>query len=153
MYNVTNIYPNKTCLCHFKSVGKTNSFVYIEAITEEQENKIDKSHLYYGETCFIKDNNVAIKAKNIYFYGTIDFTEEECDFIEKLNLINDDHNVIYSTFNFDTSTINTENQILKRYDTWDALLWFMYNYCLIGKPERVIVYKVNKPIKIKRNAI
>lgn len=120
----------------------------MESITEKDEEKIDKSVIYYNEIRYVKDENTIIRAKDIYLYGKVDFdNDDDLDFIKKFNLINSsikDNNMMHANFNYDNGTCTTINGIIKTTSTWDAIEWFMYNYALIGKPERIIVYKKHK---------
>lgn len=119
----------------------------MKPITEEEENRIDKSKIYYGSIRY-DNNGEIIKAEDIYLYGTVDFnSNEDLDFIERFNLVDERGNHIYSTFDYNKGCFTTINGIPKMYETWDAINWFKYCHCLIGKPERIIVFKDNKIIK------
>lgn len=125
---------------------KGKSFIVImEPITEKEEEHIDKSSKYYGEIRHVKNDNTIISAKDIYLYGEVDFNkEDDLSNIERFNLIDNDieaRNLIYANFDFDKGSFTTINGVAKAYPTWNPILWFMYNYVLIGKPERIIVYR------------
>lgn len=128
------------------------SIVIMEAITEEEEQRIDKSPKYYGEIRHVRSDNYIIPAKNIYLYGEVDFNnQDDVNNIKRFNLINmdlDACNWIYSNFNFDKGYFTVIDGVAKGTPTWNALRWFMYNYVLIGKPQRIIVYKC--PVGMKR---
>lgn len=117
----------------------------MEAITEKEELRIDKSAKYYGEIRYVKNDDTIIPAKHIYLYGEVDFNnEDDLANIEKFDLIDDDieaRNFIHANFDFEKGCFTTVNGIAKTYTTWNPILWFMYNYVLIGKPQRIIVYK------------
>lgn len=117
----------------------------MEAITEKEEQRIDKSAKYYGEIRYVKNDDIIISAKHIYLYGEVDFNnEDDLANIEKFDLIDNDieaRNLIYANFDFEKGCFTTVNGIAKTYTTWNPILWFMYNYVLIGKPQRIIVYK------------
>lgn len=122
----------------------------MKSISEIEEQKIDNSIKYYNTIRYIEDNGNIVPAKDIYLYGEVDFdNEEDIDNIEKFNLINtlSSHNWMYSNFNFEKGCFTTINGISKGCFTNDALVWFMYNYVLIGKPKRIIVYNH----RIKKN--
>jgi len=124
----------------------------MEPITEEEEQRIDKSSKYYGEIRHVKEDGYIIPSKDIYLYGTVDLdNEEDIKYIEKFNLIDTKPyacNWIYSNFDFDKGCFTTIDGIAKGYSTQDAFIWFLFNYVLLGKPERIIIYNypVNKII-------
>lgn len=123
-----------------------NTYMLMHSITEEEEQKIDKVHDY-----FIGD--VTIPNSDIYLYGTVDLnSKSDIKFIQKKPIVSEDvydAAVIITSFDYDKGTITTND---KGTDypwahTWDRLKWFKYNYCWIGKPERVIIYKCNGSTK------
>lgn len=117
----------------------------MEAITEQQENRIDKSKTYYGDIRFEHDDGVIVQAKDIYLYGELDFDNpEDIHNIERFNLINPDGEWMYSNVNYDKGNFTTIDGIAKQFQTWNALKWFRYCHILIGKPKRIIVYKCPK---------
>jgi len=142
--NLLGIRPNGVVLYHTEII-KRRSYVVMEAITEQQENRIDKSKIYYGDIVYKRKDGVIVQGRDIYLYGEVDFNNpEDISNIERFNLINEDNNFIFSNFNYDKGTYTTIDGKPKRFITYDPLLWFKYNYCLLGKPARVIVYKCPK---------
>lgn len=118
----------------------------MEAITEEQEKRIDKSSDYFGSIQYRCKHGV-IPQKDIYLYGQVDLTnQDDIQMIKKCNLIDNDNldNFIYKSFDYKTGIIKTEDDVTKITVCTSPLEWFKYNYCLIGKPERIIVYKLLK---------
>ena len=84
---------------------------------------------------------------SIYCYGDIDLSDKEnVEYIKKFNLINQDDfsNTIHSNFNYEKGTVEYEDKIPKTYSTNDVMLWFKYNYLLIGKPKNILIYKCKK---------
>ncbi len=148
MISLLGIRPNGTVLYRSNNRKDGKFTIVMESITEKDEEKIDKSVIYYNEIRYVKDENTIIRAKDIYLYGKVDFdNDDDLDFIEKFNLINSsikDNNMMHANFNYDNGTCTTINGVIKTTSTWDAIEWFMYNYVLIGKPERIIVYKKHK---------
>ena len=49
----------------------------MEPITDKQEERIEKSKLYYGSIKFVKNKDIVIPAKDIYLYGDVDVNSEE----------------------------------------------------------------------------
>ena len=42
-----------------------------------------------------------------------------------------------------TGEVKFEDNIKYR-PTWDEFEWFKYNYCLIGKPQRIVIHECDK---------
>lgn len=136
-------------LCRTEFIKGKPSGVYIEAITEEQEARIDKAAKYYGAIRYERPDGVIIDAKHIYLYGELNFEDKNDLYqIERFNLINDEGNYIYSNFDYDKGCFTTIDGKAKSFPTWNSILWFKYCHCLIGKPQRIIVYR-NPIIKRK----
>ena len=124
--------------------SKRKAFVIIKPITEEEENEIDKSERITGSVSY-KNGSRTINGNDIYMYGKVDLNDEsDVELINKFNLIDEEGGHVYSHFDFDKGVAETVNGRLHYYTTFNPLLWFKYCYCLIGKPERIIVYKDSK---------
>lgn len=125
----------------------------MEAITEKEEQRIDNAPKYYGEIRHVRSDGYVVSAKDIYLYGEVDFNnDDDVNNIKRFNLINTDINAcnwIYSNFNFEKGCFTIIDGVVKGSPTWNALRWFMYNYVLIGKPQRIIVYKCPTVMKKK----
>ena len=128
----------KTILCRIKTMG---SLVYtvMRPITEEQEKTLD------SDEQIVIDGNI-INKDNIYCYGEFDVTNSEyIEYIKKFNIINfDEVNSVHSNYNFEEGNVTIENNITKTYSCYDVVKWFKYNYLLIGKPNRILIYKCKK---------
>lgn len=140
MAKVVNLFGirEKAILCRIKTIG---DFVYIvmKEITDEQEKQLDELEA-------ITINNKIIGKDEIYCYGEIDVNnEEDLKYIKKFNIINlDAENSIHSGYNYEKGNVIIEGNIPKMYSTWNPIEWFKYNYLLIGKPKRIIIYKCKK---------
>lgn len=131
-------------LCRSELIKGKPSSIVMEAISEAQENRIDNSSKYFGEIRYERNDKVIIPAKDIYLYGEVDFNnEEDIKNIERFNLIDkeDSGNWIYSNFNYEKGCYTSIDGHAKGYNTWDCIKWFKYCYVLLGKPQRIIVYK------------
>ena len=128
----------KAILCRIKLMG---TFVYtvMRPITEEQEKILDRD-----EQIDI-DGNI-ISKDNIYCYGEFDVTNsEDIEYIKKFNIINlDEVNSVHSNYNFEEGNVVIEGNVAKTYSCYDVVKWFKYNYVLIGKPNRILIYKCKK---------
>lgn len=107
-------------------------------LTKEQYVNLDKEEI-------IEINNKSIDKKNIYAYGEININlEEDVNYIKKFRLIDSDNGGnMYSTFDY-TKGEATFEEIVKTKNTFDSIEWFKYNYCLIGKPDYILIYKCKK---------
>lgn len=128
-------------ICHIDIIKNHRIPVVMEPITEEQELRIDKSAKYYGAIQFERKDGVIVAAKDIYLYGEVDFNNDDLDLIERFKLIDEDGNWIYSNFDYEKGNFTTIDGIAKGYPTWNLINWFKYCHVLIGKPQRIIVYK------------
>lgn len=128
----------KAILCRSKVMGDVIYSVMRE-ITEEQEKELDDIES-------IELDGKVIDKSNIYCYGQLDVNnEEDVNYIRKFNIINlDAENPIHSDYNYERGNVRIDGNIAKTHPTWDAFEWFKYNYLLIGKPKRIIIYKCKK---------
>ena len=120
--------------------------VIMEAIDDKTEEEID-AIIKYGGNVTLKSKNIIDKT-NIYVYGDIN-VESKTDilYLQKFkNIILNPYNsctFIPTGFDFKKGTYT--------YDECDGpakgspfqsnyLKWFKWNYCLIGKPKKIIIY-------------
>lgn len=112
------------------NINGTGDKVFMRAITEQEELLIDKDR--YG-----------IRKANIFMYGEINLEDPgDRQSIKDTNLI--DHNnkgMLYSYFDYDKGIAHTVNGQVKWAPCMDALQWFKFKHCLIGKPQRVVVFR------------
>lgn len=124
-------------LCHFEKVC---DLAVIKEITETDEKNIDKELRFNTGTQFIERDKIIL-------YGEIDFNnKDDIKLIKNKNLMFPEivSNIIYSTFDYKSGIATSINNVYKMTIEVDPVKWFMYNYCLIGKPKRIIVYKTTK---------
>lgn len=125
----------RAILCRSNDVIKT--VVVMISITEEQEKEID-------DNGYIDINNLKVAANNIYCYGNIDINnDDDAEAIIKFDLIGkgDDDNYVYSGYDYEKGIVKFDGNVAKMHPISDRIEWFKYNYLLIGKPERVLIYK------------
>ena len=129
---------NKVILCRTKYLGE---FVYtvMREITDKQEQELD-------ELESVNINNKIVSKEDIYCYGQIDVNnEEDTNYLKKFNIINlDDENPIHANYNYNEGNVLVEGHLAKMITTWNPVEWFKYNYLLLGKPARIIIYKCKK---------
>lgn len=128
----------KAILCRIKTMGDY-SYTIMIGITEAQEKELD-------ELNSITIDNKLISKDNIYCYGEIDINnEQDVQYLKKFNIINlDAENPIHSNYNYEEGNVLIEGRVVITRPTWDVIEWFKYNYMLIGKPKRVLIYKCKK---------
>lgn len=127
----------QTILCHFE---KMCDLAVMKEITETDEKNIDKGLRFNTGTQFIERDKIIL-------YGEIDFNNKnDVKLIKNKNLMfpKTVSNIVYSTFDYKSGIATSINNVYKMTIEVDPVKWFMYNYCLIGKPKRVIVYKTTK---------
>lgn len=144
MYNLLGTRKQGVILSRSNYKNKNQYVILMEAISEQQEQDIEKYAKYYGQIMYKRADGIVINAKDIILYGTIDLdNEEDINYIERFNLMHEDtsKNWIYTNLDFDTGELETINGKLIGISTYDPIEWFEYNYLLLGKPERIIIYK------------
>ena len=127
----------QTILCHFEKIC---DLAVMKEITETDEKNIDKGLRFNTGTQFIERDKIIL-------YGEIDFNNKnDVKLIKNKNLMFPEivSNIVYSTFDYKSGIATSINNVYKMIIEVDPVKWFMYNYCLIGKPKRVIVYKTIK---------
>lgn len=135
----------RAMICRFNERGfQTN--VMITPITEDQEITLDRSKSIYLEGVG------SINRDDAFFYGEVDLNNQtDINEINRNNFfMKDGTGMIPITFNYDRAChtlkdvrideTRSEKQI-KHGPCCDPVAWFKYKYCLIGKPQRVIVFR------------
>lgn len=126
----------KVILCHTKSLAGI-TYTIMRTITEQDEQDLDKWE-------YINIDGKRIDRKDIYCYGEINLSSDDVEYIKKFNLLDTDNGgTIHSNFNYKEGYALVEG-IAKTYPTFNVIEWFKYNHCLIGKPDRIIIYKCKK---------
>ena len=124
-------------LCHFEKIC---DLAVMKEITETDEKNIDKGLRFNTGTQFIERDKIIL-------YGEIDFNnKDDIKLIKSKNLMFPEivSNIVYSTFDYKSGIATPINNVYKMTIEIDPVKWFKYNYCLIGKPKRIIVYKTTK---------
>lgn len=127
----------KAILCHFDNICE---LAVMKAISKTDEENIDKGLRF-------NTGKEYIDKSKIIMYGEINFNnKDDIRLIKHKNLMFPEivSNFVYSTFNFDEGIATPVNYVYKIKPEIDPVKWFKYNYCLIGKPKHIIVYKTTK---------
>ena len=124
--------------------------VFMEVITEDTEHKLDKMMNAHGSFTFVNTSGKKIPSSAVYLYGEVDLTnKKDIQYLERYKraILNpyDIGNWYYTSFNYETGEITyDENKqaFLGINFISDFVQWFKFNYCIIGKPNRIIIYKL-----------
>lgn len=128
----------KAMLARFEE-GNKKICIMIEPITQEQEDTLDRNNCHY----FIDSNQNTIPEINIYAYGKINFdNKDDLNLILNQEFI-DSNSVMRSNFDYIEGNHNVIDKV-RESSTVNIADWVKYNHCLIGKPESIIIYKINK---------
>lgn len=126
--------------------------IILQVLTDKEEEQIDNSIIKYGELTYLLDNKIKVRAKDIYLYGDINLTNQEDNkLLEKFNkIICDEYaesNFIYSNVDYKTGRVySDERGIYLGYTCMNWNKWFNFNYLLLGKPKKIIIYNISKNI-------
>lgn len=119
--------------------------IFMEAITEKVEQQIDKQG---GAFQYRTLDGHIITDTNTYLYGEIDLNNpKDIKYLMRFKnaILNpyDYNQWYYTSFDYDTGEIkaNDENIFKGINFIADPIKWFKYKYCILGKPERIIIYK------------
>lgn len=125
----------KVLLCRTNGL-KGNFNIMMRPITEEEEKHIDDNKS-------IEFIDGRINGGHIISYGEINIdSEEDKNTIEKWNFVMEDwSSMIPSNYDYDKGVGYTNERVIKYAPTIDAYKWFKYCYLLIGKPNRILIYK------------
>lgn len=126
-----------------------NSYLVMQSITEEEELAIDNAMDSDDIVRFVLEEKYIIPTRDIFLYGQVDITKDsDCSIVKNSKIITEEVNSaanIPSNFNYETGYVYSDkNDIFRCHDTWNKLDWFKFNHLLIGKPERIIIYKIDK---------
>lgn len=121
--------------------------VVLAALTQEEEDEIDRFHGNYGFYRYNKDGVVIAERDNIISYGEFNPDDkEDIEFIRSKNYIKRDGDVIIpSNYDYETNEViidTKKTKVMMNTITDNPVDWFLYNHGLINKPKRIIIYKV-----------
>lgn len=138
----------RVVLNHSDKHGK----IILQILTDKEEEQIDNSIIKYGELTYLLDNKIKVRAKDIYLYGDINLeNQEDVKLLEKFNkIICDEYaasNFIYSNIDYKTGKVYSDKRgIYLGYNCMNWNKWFNFNYLLLGKPKKIIIYNISKNI-------
>lgn len=145
IYNLLGIKPNGVTIARRKGYKGNRIYIRMEKLTDEQEEFINSHKNVFERGKFIRDDGVQFAGSSILLYGdTNDInTDKIIDLVRQFNFIDEGHAWIKTKVNFDTGKISSKD-IKIECEVFDAYEWFLYNYLLIGKPNKIIIYECPK---------
>lgn len=152
IYNLLGLFPNGVALNRKPWIKKTTISIRLEPLTEEQESFIDNHKNVWTNGKYIRNDGVEFAGNNILLYGDVELNNREfIDCIRNLDIINSEDNPWYRTdVNFTTGVVDRE-KVRKWSFTTNPLTWFEYNYMLIGRPNKIIIYECPSNFKREPN--
>lgn len=139
------IHDYQTLICRTIN-GKEQHSVIMVPINEREELKFEQT----GEISLVRGNiKFNIKAKDVYCYGEIDFSNgsEDMETISEFNWLDfmTERGVsVPANYNYEGHYCLTEGDDYKTYDTTKPEVVAKYKHALLGKPERVIIFRFIK---------
>ena len=122
-------------------MNRSNGQVWVlKALSKSEEAQIDQNKS-------IVIDNVKLNENNILLYGIINLnSNEDVNYINKIGILPDDYpaNQIHSNFDYKTGEVKLIRGSVQYRMCINPIEWFKYHYCLIGKPNRIILYKIDK---------
>ncbi|AXH74522.1 MAG: hypothetical protein KNU04_gp59 [crAssphage sp. isolate ctbg_1] len=133
----------RTMLFRFNERGTANNqCIMLESISEEEEQFIDVNNYWVRKK---GGKDIEIPKYDIMFYGEVNVNnEDDITLICKKNLVDENlrHSWVPSNFNYRFGTGLAHSCA----PTADPVLWFKYCHVRIGKPQRVIAYKIKETL-------
>ena len=132
---ILNGIRKRAILYHTDGYNVNKRVVVMIPITDEQEKYIDKHESIELDGIIIRE---------IYCYGNINVdNEDDANAIKNFDLINkgENDNYIYSNIDFEKGYALYDGPIPKMYPTSNIINWFKYNHLLIGKPDKILIYR------------
>lgn len=158
MTKIKNLFNTSKTIMLSRS-DKKDYAVFMEAISEEIENNFDKQMNLKNKFVYKTISGKVINNSNVYLYGQINLNNaDDIKYLNKFKkaLLNpyDTSNWYYSTFNYETGTIiydENRRAFIGNNFVIDHIAWFKQQYCKIGKPDRIIIYKVQIPKRLEND--
>ena len=136
---------------------KQDYLVFMEVINAETEQKLDKQMKLRDSFTYVNLHGNKVPSSSVYLYGEIDLNNKaDIKYLTRYKnaILNpyDTGNWYYTTFDYESGDIKYDENCKAFVGTnfvTDFLKWFKYKYCIIGKPQRVIIYKYPVPRRLE----
>ena len=133
----------QTVICHTEKAGnkiKSQTRILMTWISDKEEALLDKGRaisITRGGITFDLDKD------NIFSYGEVDFHDGTEDY-DALNELIPFKDVVHIPLNYDydTHTCKTKTKCYQTYETDDIGAMAQYAHGRLGKPERVVIFKL-----------
>ena len=150
-YNLLGLFPNGVALNRKPWIKKTTISIRLEPLTEEQESFINNHKNVWTNGKYIRNDGVEFAGNNILLYGDVELNNREfIDFINKLDIIPEDNSWYRTKVDLKTGKVSKQEVRLQS-QTFNNFTWFEYNYMLIGRPNKIIIYECPSSFKREPN--
>ena len=140
-YNLLGMFPKGVVLNKKAGYKKSTISIRLEPLTDEQEDYINNNKNIWSEGKFIRDDGVEFAANNILLSGEAELNNREfIDFRNKLDIIPEDNSWYRTKVDLKTGKVSKQEVRLQS-QTFNNFTWFEYNYMLIGRPNKIIIYE------------
>ena len=114
--------------------------ILMAPITEKEEALLDKGRAF---TIHRGDLSFSLNSDNVFAYGKVDFHKGTEDY-ENIDELIPYRDVVHLPFNYDydTHTCKTKTKYYQTYETDDISAMAQYAHGRLGKPERVVIFKL-----------
>lgn len=136
---------------------KQDYLVFMEVINAETEQKLDRQMKLRDSFTYVNLHGNKVPSSSVYLYGEIDLNNKaDIKYLTRYKnaILNpyDTGNWYYTTFDYETGDIKYDENRKAFVGTnfvSDFIKWFKFKYCIIGKPQRVIIYKYPIPRRLE----
>ena len=123
------------------------NYLVMQAITKEEEAAIDNAIDTDDTIKFVLEGKYVIPGRDIFLYGHVDVNNrDDLEVIKNAKIITEEINRVAnipSNFCYKTGNVYSDKEgIFRCHDTWNKVKWFKFNHLLLGKPERIIIYRI-----------
>lgn len=141
-YNLLGKKRKRVLMCHLKSNSITSDCI-MEVLSDKEEKTMDSLSETVGEARITRKGKT-IRGKDIVLYGSVNLkSEKDVKAILDAHVIGEYGSWLYSNFDYEKGCYTTkDNGISRQYYTCDVLKYFKFCHCLLGKPKKIIIYKV-----------
>lgn len=129
----------------------SNETTIIEKVTPSVIKNLEKRYKEHGQAHYNSYDDFYIKPSNLLLFGKIDLNDSK-----DIRIINKSENKIwdalsgchfvYSDLDYNTGIVpfDYDRHSYIGYSTLNLINWLKYNLLLLGFPENVVIYKIDK---------
>lgn len=146
--NTFNLLTNKpyyAIACPIEFLSRRKNYIIITSLSDEEERAIDNSN--NDITITRGDKTFTISQNEIYVYGQANFSRDSED-LERIRMFNWLPNrgkgfTIPANYDYENHCCYSDKKFRTQYDTFDNAEIVKYCHAVIGKPEKLIIFKQN----------